>query len=143
RDAELLLQLAQQVEDLRLDRHVERRGRLVADDQLRAHRERTRDREPLALPAREFMRVATERVASYADALEQPFDPLAPRGRVELRQQRLRPLLQDLGDAHARIQRRERVLEDDLDVAPRLAQRFAVQREQVLAVDARAAFDYR
>jgi hypothetical protein len=49
----------------------------------------------------------------------------------------------DLGDAHARIQRRERILEDDLDVAPRIAQRFAVQREQVPAVDARAAFDHR
>jgi hypothetical protein len=45
-----LLQLAQQVQDLRLHRHIERRGRLVADDQLRAHRERARDREPLRCP---------------------------------------------------------------------------------------------
>ena len=32
-EAELALQLAQQVEDLRLDRDVERRDRLVGDDQ--------------------------------------------------------------------------------------------------------------
>ena len=35
---QLALQLAQQVEDLRLDRDVERRGRLVGDQQLRARR---------------------------------------------------------------------------------------------------------
>src|SRR5262249_15120480 len=35
--AELLLQLLKQVDDLRLDRHVERRYRLVADDELRRH----------------------------------------------------------------------------------------------------------
>ena len=36
--AELALQVREQVEDLRLDRHVERRHRLVADHQLRAAR---------------------------------------------------------------------------------------------------------
>ena len=36
--AELVLELAQQVEDLRLDRHVERGGRLVGDQQLAAGR---------------------------------------------------------------------------------------------------------
>ena len=33
RQPELVLQVREQVEDLRLDRHVERRHRLVADDQ--------------------------------------------------------------------------------------------------------------
>jgi hypothetical protein len=33
-EAEAGLQVAQQVDDLRLDRHVERRDRLVADDEL-------------------------------------------------------------------------------------------------------------
>ena len=41
--AELLLQILEQVDDLRLDRNVERRDRLVADDQLRRHRERASD----------------------------------------------------------------------------------------------------
>jgi hypothetical protein len=35
-EAELCLQVLQQVEDLRLHRHVQRRDRLVADDQIRA-----------------------------------------------------------------------------------------------------------
>ena len=39
---EVALQVAQQVEDLRLDRHVERGDRLVGHDQLRLQRERAR-----------------------------------------------------------------------------------------------------
>ena len=48
----------QQVDDLRLYRHVERRHRLVADDQARAQSQRARDADALALAAREFVRIA-------------------------------------------------------------------------------------
>ena len=48
----------QQVQDLRLDRDVERRDRLVADDQARLDGERARDADALALPAGELVRVA-------------------------------------------------------------------------------------
>ena len=57
-EAQPLLQIAQQVEDLRADRHIERRDRLVADDQLRLDRERARDHDALALPAGELVRIA-------------------------------------------------------------------------------------
>ena len=56
--AELAPAVAQQVQDLRLDRDVERGDRLVADDELRAERERARDADALALAARELVRVA-------------------------------------------------------------------------------------
>ena len=75
-DAELALQLAQQVEDLRLHRHVERRGRLVADDQPRLHRQRARDRDALALAAGELVRIALQRIAAQADLVDQPLDAL-------------------------------------------------------------------
>ena len=55
---ELGLEGAKEVEDLGLDGDVERRYRLVADDQLRVERERPRDSDPLALSARELVRVA-------------------------------------------------------------------------------------
>jgi hypothetical protein len=42
-DAEARLQVAQQVDDLRLDRDVERRDRFVEDDELGLERERARD----------------------------------------------------------------------------------------------------
>ena len=45
------LQLAQQLEDLRLGRHVERGGRLVGDQELGSHDERHRDHRALAQPA--------------------------------------------------------------------------------------------
>ena len=49
RDAELVSELAEEVEDLRLDRDVQRRHRLVADKKLRSNGEGPRDRDPLAL----------------------------------------------------------------------------------------------
>ena len=58
------LQVAQQIEDLRADRDVERRDRLVADDQLRLDRERARDGDALALAAGEFVRIARVRSAA-------------------------------------------------------------------------------
>ena len=57
-EAELVLQLAEQVDDLGLDRDVERRDRLVEDDQPRPQRQRPGDPDPLPLAARELVRVA-------------------------------------------------------------------------------------
>ena len=52
----LLHELAQQPEDLRLDRHVERGGGLVRDDEVRPRQQRHRDHQPLALAAGELVR---------------------------------------------------------------------------------------
>ena len=76
-EAELLLQVLEQVDDLRLDRHVERRDRLVADDQLRLDRERARDADALALAAGELVRIAAHVIGLQADGLQQ----LRRRGR--------------------------------------------------------------
>ena len=61
RHAEPLAQLAQQLEDLRLDRHVERGRRLVGDQQLRVARERHRDHHALAHAAGQLVRVVVAR----------------------------------------------------------------------------------
>ena len=58
REAEAPLQVAQQVEDLRADRHVERRHRLVGDEELRLDGEGPGDADALALPAAELVREA-------------------------------------------------------------------------------------
>ena len=65
------LQRLHQVEDLRLDRDVERRDRLVGDDQLRVERERAREADPLALAARELVRVELGRLRREPDLVEQ------------------------------------------------------------------------
>ncbi len=52
-----LLQLEHELEDLRLRRHVERRGGFVGDQQHRVEHQRHRDHDALALAARELMRI--------------------------------------------------------------------------------------
>ena len=56
----LALQLAQQVEDLRLDRHVERGRRLVGDQQLRLAGQRHGDHHALAHAAGELVRIVVD-----------------------------------------------------------------------------------
>ena len=68
----LLLQVAQQVDDLRLHRHVERAGRLVEHHELRLQHHGAGDGDALALAARELVRVAVLRRRVEADLLQAP-----------------------------------------------------------------------
>jgi hypothetical protein len=52
------LQVAQQVDHLRLHAHVERRGRLVQHDEFRLQHHGAGDGDALALAAGEFVRIA-------------------------------------------------------------------------------------
>ena len=54
---ELLSQILQQVDYLGLDRHVEGRDRLVADNEFRSHRQGPRDADALPLAAAHFVRI--------------------------------------------------------------------------------------
>src|SRR5262249_61183815 len=62
RQVELALQLHQQVDDLRLDRNIESRDRLVAHDEFWVEDHRACDADALALPARGLMRGAGHHV---------------------------------------------------------------------------------
>ena len=79
REVEPALQVAQQVQDLRLDRHVEGRHRLVGHEEARVDDEGAGDADPLALAAAELMRVAPGVVRLEADQGEHLVDPLGPR----------------------------------------------------------------
>ena len=117
---ELPLQVLQQVEDLRLDRDVQRRDRLVAEDQLRVDRQRARDADPLTLAARELVREPVVVLRVQTDDLEQLLDaPLALRRRADAVE--LERLADDEADALARVERRVRVLEDHHHVPPQRA----------------------
>ena len=63
-----LCRRAHQLEDLRLDRHVERGRRLVGDQQLRIAGERHRDHHALAHTARELVRVLVDALFGVRDA---------------------------------------------------------------------------
>ena len=79
-EAELVLEVVEQVDDLRLDRDVEGRDRLVGDDQLRLQRQRPGDPDPLPLAAGELVREAVVVLGREADPLEQLLDPRAQLG---------------------------------------------------------------
>ena len=137
-----LLQVAQQVDDLGLHAHVERRGRLVEHHETRLQDERARDRDPLALAAREFVRIAfahagmmggvepdlAQRIVDHPGALGRRADAV-----------HLEALAHDLADRHARAERAEGVLEDDLHLAPQRPQIALGELLEVLAVEHDAA----
>jgi hypothetical protein len=73
-DVEVAHQRGEQVEDLRLDHHVERRGRLVGDDQGGPAGERHRDHHALALATGQLVRVGAHAGARETNLLEQLTD---------------------------------------------------------------------
>src|SRR6185503_13963052 len=93
-------------------------------------RQRAGDADPLALAAREGMRVAAEVTAVEADQLEQLGDHFAAVGIVAdaVDDQRLD---QDVVDRHARIERAERVLEDELQLASESGELLALDGHDV------------
>ena len=80
-EPDLLLQVLQEIEDLRLDGDVERRDRLVADDELGLQRQSARDADALPLTAGKAVRVAVE----VLSRLSPPSREGAPRRRGESR----------------------------------------------------------
>ena len=112
------LQILQHVDDLRLDRHVQRRDRLVTDDELRLHRQGTRDADALLLAAGKLVRKAVGVLGVQADFIQQLVDPLPPF-RLPLKQAMdIQGFADDLADRHARVERRRGILKDDLHLAP-------------------------
>src|SRR4249920_737311 len=132
--AELTLQFLQQVDDLRLDRDVERAHRLVRHDEVGAQRQCASDADALALAARQFVWVAVGVAWVQPDDLQELADPaLAVRPRAE-------PMdVERLGDAvpdrHPRVQGRVRILEHHLDAPPEAFAFVAIERPDVLAVE--------
>ncbi len=106
-------QVAHQVEDLRLDRDVERGRGLVRDEQLRLAGERHRDHHALAHAARHLMRIGVDPRLRRGDAhepehVERP-PPRLLAGEATVAAQALDDLVAHPVD---RIERRHRLLED-------------------------------
>ena len=114
--AEVLPELLDQAEDLRLDGDVQRGGRLVGDQHVRVAGHRHRDHDALAHAAGELVRVGVDALARVRDAdrgqqLDGPVPGCLPADLLVLAD-----LLLDL-PAHLvdGIQRGHRVLEDHAD----------------------------
>src|SRR5258706_2384125 len=114
RELQLLAQANEEVQHLRLDRHIECGDGLVAHEEARAHGESAGDADAAALTARELVRKAAHERRIHADPLERPGNEriaLAPRDETVNH----RSFTHDVHDAKARVQRSERVLENHLD----------------------------
>ena len=137
-DVELLLHAVDQLDDLRLHGHVERRRRLVGDQHVGVVHERHRDHRALPHAARELVRVVAGAAPRVRDAdLSEQLD--GARARLPARHVRVRAhRLGDLvADAVHRVQARERVLEDHRDVAAAdLAQLVGLSSSRFRALEA-------
>ncbi|APZ55380.1 hypothetical protein Ga0080574_TMP5098 (plasmid) [Salipiger abyssi] len=136
----LALQRHHQVDDLRLDRHVQRRNRLVGDHQRGIECQSAGNGDALALSARELVRKALCHLGFQPDIAQKPAHRLFQRGArgAAMHAQRLG---QKLAHAHARIEAGERILKHHLEpVAEVLARhRIGAHRGEIAKPDLPAA----
>ena len=113
RYAALGLNALQQVHDLRLNGHVQRRDGLVADDELRVEGQRPCDADALPLSAGKFVGIAPDVVGLEAHRLQQLLHALGALLRVA-EPVDLHRLRDQLAHREARVQRGVGVLKDHL-----------------------------
>ena len=116
REAFLLPELEQQLDDLRADRHVEHGHRLVGDEEFRIEDEGPGDRNALPLSAAEFVREPEQEVSRWPEAriVEGLLDARLRLGAVAadpIHDERLRD---DVVHGVLRVQGFVRILENDL-----------------------------
>src|SRR3984893_13486377 len=133
-EVEALSQILKQVDDLRLDRDVEGRHGLIADDELGIERKRARNADTLALAARHLVRIAVGKIRIEAADREQLAHPLSAARGIGLDGVHLHRLGDDATDLHARIERAVGVLKDDLDASTQREQLFVSKLGEVEAV---------
>ncbi len=135
------LQFGQQFQNLRLNRHIERRGGLVGDQDVGLVGQRHGDHHPLSLPTRQLMRIGVQTACRLADAdtLQQVHDPVA-RGVSGQRLVQFEAFAQLLFQRVQRIQRCHRLLEDEADiVTPHLPQPLFIRADHLVPVICDAA----
>ncbi len=132
-ESAVALEVGEQVEDGRLHRDVERRGRFVRDDEIGVAGERAGDGDALALTAGELVRVPVGVFGAQSDLGEQFLDARADGGAAGPAVQ-LDRLGDDLTDGHARVERGRGVLEDQVEVLAQRTHRAAGQVGDVGAV---------
>ena len=138
-----LFKLCEQVKDLRLDCHIERRGGLVGDQKFRPIGERHGDHDPLALPAGELVGIRVQTVLGVADTHfgEQLDNPRA-YGIAAQTLVQFDALTQLLFQRVQRVKRRHGLLEDKRDViATHFAQCWLVGVDHLIIHVAHRALD--
>src|SRR6266508_2889489 len=117
RHAEPLLELADQLPYLRLDRDVERGRRFIGDEELGSAGERHRDHDSLTLPAGKLVRITSYPLPGLGDLdqakhLDRALTCLASAGAL-MQPHGFRDLI---ADGHDGVERGHRLLEDHRDL---------------------------
>src|SRR2546423_8452416 len=135
-EVEFVLQVFEQIQDLRLDRHVQGGDRLVGNDELRPKRQPPGNADALPLAAAELMGKPAAVLAAQSDHLEQlAYHSLPVVGRSDAVDEKA--FAHDLPHGHARVQRTVRILEDDLHFPPDLVQLLFVRLEDAPPLEKR------
>jgi len=111
-----LLQLLEQVKNLRLNRDIECRGGLIGNHHVRIRRQRNGDHDPLLLPTRHLERVVVDAPLWLRDA--HPLQPVHRLGQCGITLDPGMPL-DHFGDLlahrHHRVEAGRGLLKDDAD----------------------------
>src|SRR6516225_1716518 len=136
--AELALELLEEVDDLSADADVEGGDRFVGDDEFGAEGEGAGDADALALSAAEFVREAAGGGLVHANGVEEFGDTLAADIAAQAFVDDKR-LGDDVFDSQSRVERAEGILKNDLQVAAEPAELGVSGGEQVVTVEVDAA----
>jgi hypothetical protein len=131
------LQFAHQIEDLRLQGHVERGGGLVRDQQPGIAGQRHRDHHALAHAARELVRIFVDAPLRRRDMdAAQQFDRALTRVALRAAAMAQDGLDDLIADGKTRIERCHRLLENHRQaISPEVAQGLVGHFEQIEAVE--------
>jgi len=134
REVELLLQPLEEIDDLRLDRDVECRHRLVRDDEVGIERDCAGQADALALAARELVRVTPGRIGREADDLQEVANLCVG---LALGRETVGPqwLADDASNAVAGIEGRIRILEHHLHATAQRPQLVLAQLRDVATLE--------
>ena len=118
RHAGLALQIAEQLQHLRAQRHIQRRGRLIGQQQLGAAGQRHGQHGALALPTRELVRPGLRALRRLRDAGgRQQLNGLRPGGFHRQPLLELQHLGNLLANAHQGVERGHGLLKDHGHIA--------------------------
>ena len=130
---QLLLQALQQIQDLRLNRHVQSGYRLITDDKFRIQGKSLCDPDPLTLSAGKLMRIPSQHVLWQSDHIKQPFQILL-NGRLCRYMMVQHRLGENFINMLARIQGRIRILENHLQLCADLMHFPAFQSRYIASL---------
>ena len=133
-----LLQFFQHVDNLRLNRYIQSRDRLITDDEFRIYRKRTGNTDTLSLSTRELVRESGHMIFIQTNRLQKFFYLLICI--LASKTMMLNAFSNNLLNRHTRIQRRIWILEDHLYFLAKLFLLFFRQFGDVLAIIDNFAF---